>query len=161
LLARSGRGAGHALTSCDQLLTFCHHCRDEPVSRDRSSIELPRLFSDEEFEALRKERQQSELLEHDRQDVRGTRLVKRESDGRPESRIEQQFPHVAKKLTVLWPSEACEVYLRSLLVMDRETREGFPPEVVEDLLMLYSMNEMRLRKIGLAGLPPGAIPPSR
>jgi hypothetical protein len=127
------------------------------VARDKSAPELPSLLTDEQFDALLKQRQQSELLAHDRQDIRGVRMVAPQSDGRPECTIEQQFPHMAQKLTLLWPSEACQVYLRNLLIMDRETREGFPPEVVEDLLMLFAINEARLRDgraAGAAHFPP-------
>jgi len=47
---------------------------------------------------------------------------------------------------LVWPSEACAAYLNNLIVTKRP-REGFPPEVLDDLLMLYSMNDMLLRSM--------------
>ncbi len=123
------------------------------------SDDLPKIVSDEEFDRLIKEREKAQVAlrsDHDRWDNSGVSPAQRPSDGRPESTIEQQFPQVAKKLTMVWPSEACAVYLGSLLVCDRETRRGFPPEVVDDLLMLHAMNEMLLRgTFRLTRPPPG------
>jgi hypothetical protein len=108
------------------------------------STELPKLFSDDEFERLLKARQKAPL-EHDRLDNPGVRPLDQMSDGLPESSIEQQFPHVAQKLIVLWPSEACALYINDLIVNRRDARQGFPKDVIEDLLMLHSINDMRLR----------------
>ena len=116
------------------------------MSKEPSKPELPRIFSDEEFNAVLEERKAHEQVLHDHHDVRGVREVARQSDGRPESTIEQRFPHIAQKLGALWPSEACALYLRNLVVMDRDTREGFPEEVIEDLIMLYEINEVRMRQ---------------
>lgn len=112
------------------------------------SDDLPKIVSDEEFERMLQEREKAQrALRSDpaRWDNAGISPIPRPSDGRPESTIEQQFPQIAKKLAMVWPSEACAAYLSSLLVSDRETRRGFPPEVVEDLLMLHAMNEMLMR----------------
>jgi len=68
------------------------------------------------------------------------------SDGLAESTIEQHFPQIAKKLILVWPSEACAAYLNNLIVTKRP-RQGFPPEVLNDLLMLHSMNDMLVRSI--------------
>ena len=115
------------------------------MSKEPSKPELPQIFSDEEFNSSLEKRKAHEhtLQDHD---VRGARKVVRESDGRPDSTIEQRFPHIAQKLAALWPSEACALYIRSLVVMDRDTREGFPEEVLEDLMMLYQINEVRKRQ---------------
>jgi hypothetical protein len=50
---------------------------------------------------------------------------------------------------MVWPSEACAAYLTSLIVTKRETRQGFPPEVIDDLLMLHSMNDIILRSAAM------------
>jgi hypothetical protein len=115
------------------------------------SSDLPKIVSDEEFDRMLQEREKAQRAlrsDLDRWDNAGMAPIPRPSDGLPESMIEQQFPQVAKKLCMVWPSEACAAYLTSLLVSDRETRKGFPPEVVEDLLMLHAINEMLMR-IGL------------
>ncbi|MDB5811796.1 MAG: type secretion system protein [Betaproteobacteria bacterium] len=109
------------------------------------SKELPEILSDEEIERRVKEREQLLRSGHDRWDNSGVISKRHLSDGLPESTIEQLFPRIAEKLAIVWPSEACAMYITSLLVNTRETRQGFPPEVVEDLLMLHSINDILLR----------------
>jgi hypothetical protein len=113
---------------------------------DPSHPELPRIFSDEEIDVLLNERRGPGAAIFDGHDTRGVRRVHVPSDGRPESTLEQRFPHIAQKLAALWPSEACALYLSSLVVMDRDGRAGFPLEIVEDLIMLHHINDMRLRQ---------------
>lgn len=107
---------------------------------------LPQIVSDEEFDRLLDERERAARnLRSDQNKWDNAGLVnapRPPSDGLPECTIEQQFPRIAEKLKIVWPSEACALYLTSLLVNDRESRRGFPPEVVEDLLMLHAINEM-------------------
>ena len=82
---------------------------------------------------------------------------RRSTDGLPASTIEQKFPHIAKKLTLAWRSEACAAYILSLLVADRPGRQGFPAEVMEDLMMLHEINEMLMGRSAVkqeAALPP-------
>jgi hypothetical protein len=107
--------------------------------------ELPKIFSDEEFDRLLKVRREVPRPEHDRLDNSGVRPARQKSDGLPESTIEQQFPHIAQKLAVVWPSEACGLYITDLIVNRREARQGFPNEVIEDLLMLHAINDMLVR----------------
>lgn len=70
------------------------------------------------------------------------------TDGLPQSTIEQRFPHIAKKLTALWQTEACAVFLSGLTVSDRPDRQGFPLEVMDDLMMLYEINDMLINQPG-------------
>ena len=106
------------------------------------SSELPQIFSDEEFDNVLKARGESPRADHERWDNAGVRPPPPPSDGLPESCIEQQFPHIATKLTVVWPSEACSMYISDLIVNRREARQGFPKEVLEDLLFLHEINDM-------------------
>jgi len=118
--------------------------------------DLPRIFSDDEFDAAKK--QQSEKgRQHDRWDPSGSREPPPPTDGKPECTLEQSFPHIGRKLISLWGTDVCGLYLKSLIVSDRETRKGFPLDVVEDLLMLYVINEIVTRKIIFA--PPPKLPP--
>ena len=107
--------------------------------------ELPPILSDEQFEALLEERKQRARPESDRWDNAGIRPPPEPSDGLPESTIEQRFPRIAAQLAVLWPSEACALYLTRLVVNERDTRQGFPQAVLEDLLMLHEINDILLR----------------
>jgi hypothetical protein len=107
--------------------------------------ELPKILSDEEFEQLLKAREHALREGYDRWENSGVRPPPRASDGLPESCIEQQFPHVAAKLCGVWPSDACGLYISDLIVNKRGARQGFPAEVIEDLLMLFEVNEMLVR----------------
>lgn len=113
------------------------------------SDELPKLFSEEEFNAQLQERERRELADrriHERRaaPTQGPMLA----DGLPQSPIEQRYPHIAKKLTSLWRSEACTVYLSGLTVADRADRQGFPLDVMGDLMMLYEINDMLINQPG-------------
>ena len=109
--------------------------------------DLPKIISDEEFAVLLKQRERADLPEHDRMDNAGIRPPRKATDGLPESTIEQKFPRIAEKLTLVWPSAACSAYIQHLVVnSDRDCRQGFPEEVVEDLMLLYEINEMLMRK---------------
>ena len=118
--------------------------------------DLPKIISDEEFADLLKEREKSDRLSGaEAWDTSSVAPPKKATDGRPESTLEQKFPRVAEKLTLVWPSEACSSFINSLVVnpADRDTRQGFPQEVIEDLLMLHAINEMLMRKIGAGSQP--------
>ncbi len=109
------------------------------------TTELPQILSDEEFALLLKVREAMPRPEHDRLDNAGIRPPRQFSDGLPESSLEQQFPHIAAKLAVVWPSEACGLYISDLIVNKRDVRQGFPQEIIEDLLMLHAINDMLVR----------------
>ncbi|MBC7779030.1 MAG: hypothetical protein H7125_02895 [Proteobacteria bacterium] len=70
-------------------------------------------------------------------------------DPDPRHALERQFPHVLARIIGLWGSPMCCEYLQSLMVMDRgEVRQGFPIELIEDLIMLDYCHNYR------PGLPP-------
>jgi len=51
--------------------------------------------------------------------------------------LARQFPRIANKLCELWKRPAqCDVYLKKLIIDDRGTRKGFPPEVAKELSVL-------------------------
>lgn len=54
--------------------------------------------------------------------------------------IEADFPHVTKRLRLLWGSPECERYLLGLVVPDREGRQGFPPHVFKSVLALSNLH---------------------
>jgi len=113
------------------------------------SEEFPDILPDDEFEQRLQERHKAERALSIAQagwDHSGRVTPHQPSDGLPESTIEQHFPQIAKKLILVWPSEACAAYLNNLIVT-RRPRQGFPPEVLDDLLMLHSMNDMLLRSM--------------
>ena len=103
--------------------------------------ELPNLFSDNEFNAQLESREQCQVPNRSVAERREEPMQKlRLTDGLPESTMEQKFPHIAKKLTLAWRSEACALFLGNLIINDRPDRQGFPYDVLEDLLMLNELN---------------------
>ena len=121
--------------------------------------DLPEIISDDEFDALLKQREQFDRPEHDRWDNAGIRAPQKPTDGLPESSVEQKFPRIAQKLTLVWRSEACALFIKDLVVnSDRDSRQGFPVEIIEDLMMLYEINETLMPKTGLASAPPAKSP---
>ena len=95
---------------------------------------------------MRVQREQAMRVKLDAADVTAAPPPVVPSDGRPESMIEQRFPHVAKMLVAMWPSPAFALYVQRMVVTDRETRAGFPRDVIEDLLLLDTLNDALLRK---------------
>ena len=93
-------------------------------------------------------RDQGPRPEHDRLDNKAIIATALTTDGLPESTIEQRFAHVSQHLVAMWPSEACALYIQRLVISDRGVRQGFPQDVIDDLLMLYQINEMRCREAG-------------
>lgn len=59
-----------------------------------------------------------------------------------ESETEKQFPRVARDLVARWRTKEFEPYTYRLIIDDRGSRKGFPPEVLDELLMLYTMDLM-------------------
>ena len=59
--------------------------------------------------------------------------------------IAEQFPRIAERLSMIWgsPSDARK-YLDDLLIVDRGTRQGFPPEAATELLRLSAHLAERL-----------------
>jgi hypothetical protein len=56
------------------------------------------------------------------------------------SEIEKQFPRIARSITLLWGYPEFLQYVDKLCLDDRGDRQGFPREVVEELLFLHSLH---------------------
>ena len=115
--------------------------------KDDDSSQFPTILSDEEIDAGLKKRQQTLHDSVRATDVPDDQRPLPVDDGRPESTIEQRFPHIAKMLVAMWPSDAFILFAQRMVVADRETRAGFPGDVIEDLMMLNSINEKILKKL--------------
>ena len=57
----------------------------------------------------------------------------------PASALETRFPRIARELINAWHTPSCERYLNDLLLHSRDTREGFPAEVQEELMFLSGL----------------------
>lgn len=55
----------------------------------------------------------------------------------------RNFPHVINKIVELW-GEPCglENYIMGIMMMDRETREGFPPHVFSELYAVLHTHQL-------------------
>lgn len=66
-------------------------------------------------------------------------------EARATSKSIEQMPHVAKTLTELWGTPACQAYLEKLLRDNRDgTREGFPLSAIDEILVLAAILEEEL-----------------
>lgn len=66
-------------------------------------------------------------------------------EARAPSKSIEQMPHVAKTLTELWGTPACQAYLEKLLRDNRDgTREGFPLSAIDEILVLAGILEEEL-----------------
>lgn len=65
------------------------------------------------------------------------------------SHLENQFPHIARALTEKWGTPDVQAYLVDLMMDNRGTRKGFPPEVLEELMLidtiLWELSDTRKR----------------
>jgi hypothetical protein len=59
------------------------------------------------------------------------------------SAIEKRFPHIAEKLSLMWGTPDFSEFLNKLMIDDRGNRQGFPPEVIDEMLFLHLVHDMR------------------
>jgi hypothetical protein len=69
------------------------------------------------------------------------------------SGLERQFPRIAEHLVEMWNNAACDEYLNTLVLDDRCDRHGFPPEVMEDLMLLENIRWSLVHDEDLPQLP--------
>jgi tankyrase len=55
------------------------------------------------------------------------------------SAIEHKFSRIAKVLTTLWQRDDIDAYLNNLMLDDRGNRQGFPDDVLEEIMFLSSI----------------------
>lgn len=53
--------------------------------------------------------------------------------------VEGGFERVAKRIELFWDEPVINQVFTSLIISDREHRQGFPPEVMEAILKLYQL----------------------
>jgi len=128
-------GLGHGAAQ-----TLVEKIRSEPKQALRHWLKL--------LEIYRKNGQQTEF-ERSAEELR-LHFNVRPEDWHPQpnqQRTLESFPHIVKRLTELWGTADCLVYMQNLLADNRGgTRSGFPQAVAEELLML--INVMRAAYFG-------------
>lgn len=50
--------------------------------------------------------------------------------------LQQRYPHIAERIAERWGSDALTGYLDELIIMEQPGRQGFPPEVGQELMRL-------------------------
>jgi hypothetical protein len=55
----------------------------------------------------------------------------------PRSALEIQYPRIVEQLALKWSQYDCEQFLNGLMLDERGDRQGFPVNVIDDLLMLH------------------------
>lgn len=58
-----------------------------------------------------------------------------------QSAIEENFPKIADKLTLVWGHPECLAFLSKLIIDQRGNRKGFNPEVMNELILLVEITE--------------------
>jgi len=53
--------------------------------------------------------------------------------------IEQRFSRIAQELATRWKHDDIDTYLNALLLDDRGNRQGFPADVLEELMFLSNL----------------------
>jgi hypothetical protein len=96
--------------------------------------DTPKLFDSGEIETLRREREHAA--------GGGERPARH-----PWPVLADHFPRIAQAVFDLWGTPECDAYLARLIVDDRGTRSGFPPEVLQALLDLSAQHQ---RQFGLS-----------
>ena len=52
-----------------------------------------------------------------------------------------QYAKIESRISLIWGTKECNDYLHSLIITDRDDRQGFPPHIFEQLLKLYLYHE--------------------
>ena len=66
------------------------------------------------------------------------------------AKIGSKFPHIYKKVIAIWGTPELDVWLKDLVIEtqrpDGTDRQGFPPEIMAELLKLYNIHARCINK---------------
>ena len=62
------------------------------------------------------------------------------------TRLAEQFPRIVDKIADMWGQDELESYFEELLIMDRADRQGFPPEIGAELMLLSMAYDLSRHK---------------
>jgi hypothetical protein len=60
--------------------------------------------------------------------------------------LEKRFPRLVDKITLMWGAKDFPIFLSNLIIDDRGNRQGFPLEVIEEMMFLQEIHDIRLGK---------------
>jgi len=72
-----------------------------------------------------------------------------------QSEIEKRFPHILDNLILVWGFPEFGPFIEKLMINYRDARQGFPHEVMDELLFLHAVHELRSGGGGLSVTDPG------
>lgn len=58
-----------------------------------------------------------------------------------QSTLEKDFPRILETIQAMWGNNELNMYFRKLTMDERDTREGFPPEVWNEIHLLLSLHQ--------------------
>ncbi len=67
----------------------------------------------------------------------------------PREILQEKFPRILSKINLLWGTMELHHYFQQTQFMDRESRQGFPPDVVEALGQINAEHEQLLLRSGI------------
>ena len=69
---------------------------------------------------------------------------------KPESRdplcisaLEKRFPRIVDKIVLMWGTTEFSTYLNTMIIDNRGDRQGFPFDVLEEMMFLTSLHDFR------------------
>lgn len=72
-------------------------------------------------------------------------ILENEKSAASFSGIETHYPHMVVGLLKAWPNSVdTDRYLNSILVDDRDSRQGLPAEIFDELMFLSELNWRRM-----------------
>jgi hypothetical protein len=60
------------------------------------------------------------------------------------SEMEKNFPRIVEKIVLMWGANDFTQFLNALMIDDRGSRQGFPPDVVEEMMFLHAIHDARV-----------------
>lgn len=67
----------------------------------------------------------------------------------PREILKEKFPRILNKIELLWGTVELHKYFQQTQFMDRESRQGFPPDVVDALGQINAEHEQLLLRSGI------------
>jgi hypothetical protein len=67
----------------------------------------------------------------------------------PREILKEKFPRILSKINLLWGTIELHNYFQQTQFMDREDRQGFPPDVVDALGQINAEHEQLLLRSGI------------
>jgi tankyrase len=62
--------------------------------------------------------------------------------------IEEKYPRICQQLALMWGHPELEKWFEKMWIDDRGTRQGFPPEVMSELMFVSSLHQVAYPTLG-------------